>query len=40
MDFNYTNDQIDEILDWTLPGLTMFYRDSNLSDDIISKYVK
>lgn len=38
MDFNFTNDQIDEILDWTLPGLTMFYRDSNLSDDIISKY--
>lgn len=38
MDFNYTNEQINEILDWTLPGLTMYYRDSNLSDDIISKY--
>lgn len=38
MEFNYTTEQIEEILNWTFPGLTMFYRDSQLPKDIISKY--
>lgn len=38
MDSNFTNEKINKILDWTLPGLTMFYRDSQLSKNIISKY--
>ena len=40
-----TNDQnnkplerIEEIVNWTLPGMTMYYRDTNLSQDIIDKY--
>lgn len=40
-----TNDQnnkplerIEEIVNWTLPGMTMYYRDSNLSQEIIDKY--
>ena len=35
---NYTNKQIEEIINWTLSGLTMYYRDTELSNDIIKKY--
>jgi hypothetical protein len=38
MDLKITNKQAEEIINWTLPGLTMYYRDSELSNDIISKY--
>jgi len=38
MDFAYTNEQIEEILNWTLSGLTMYYRDSELPADVIAKY--
>lgn len=31
-------DQLEEIINWTLPGLAMYYRDSNLSQDIINLY--
>ena len=31
-------EKIDEIINWTLPGLTMYYRDSELSQSIIDKY--
>lgn len=31
-------ERIEEIVNWTLPGLTMYYRDSNLSQEIIDKY--
>lgn len=31
-------DRIEEIINWTLPGLTMYYRDSNLSPEVINKY--
>lgn len=31
-------ERIEEILNWTLPGLTMYYRDSNLNQKIIDKY--
>lgn len=30
--------QLEEIINWTLPGLTMYYRDSNLKSEIINKY--
>ncbi len=40
-----TNDQnskplerIEEIVNWTLPGMTMYYRDSNLSQEVIDRY--
>lgn len=36
--FKFTDDQIDEIINWTLPGLTMYYRDSNLTENEIEKY--
>lgn len=36
--FKFTDDQIDEIINWTLPGLTMYYRDSNLTESEIEKY--
>lgn len=38
MDFQFTGQQIEEIVNWTLPGLTMYYRDADLSPDIIEKY--
>lgn len=38
MDLKFTNEQAEEIINWTLPGLTMYYRDSQLPNDIISKY--
>ena len=38
MDFPFTGQQIEEIVNWTLPGLTMYYRDADLSTDIIEKY--
>lgn len=31
-------DRAEEIINWTLPGLTMYYRDSNLSQAVIDKY--
>jgi hypothetical protein len=31
-------DQLEEIINWTLPGLTMYYRDCNLNPEIINKY--
>jgi len=40
MDFKFTGEQIEEIVNWTLPGLTMYYRDSDLSPDIIDKYIE
>lgn len=33
-----TNSEIEEIFNQTFAGLTLFYRDTNLADDIISKY--
>lgn len=38
-DFKFTNEQIEEIANWTLSGLTMYYRDSQLSQNEIQKYV-
>jgi hypothetical protein len=35
---NNTFEKIDEIINWTLPGLTMYYRDSNLRKNIIDQY--
>lgn len=36
---NHTStEKIEEIINWTLPGITMYYRDSNLPQDIIDKY--
>lgn len=37
-DSDYSNEKIEEIINWTLPGLTMYYRDSQLSSDITKKY--
>jgi len=37
-DYKFTNKQIEEIANWTLSGLTMYYRDSQLSDSEIQKY--
>jgi len=37
----YTDNQLEhmnDIINWTLPGLTLYYRDSNLSQSIIDKY--
>lgn len=34
----YSNEQIERIINWTLPGLTMYYRDSELPEEIIGKY--
>ena len=31
-------ERIKEIVNWTLPGMTMYYRDTNLSQEIIDKY--
>lgn len=38
LDFKFTTEQIQEIINWTLSGLKMYYRDSQLSNDIISKF--
>jgi len=38
MEFNFTTQQIEEIVNWTLPGLTMYYRDAHLPEDVITKY--
>lgn len=37
-DFKFTNEQIEEIVNWTLSGLTMYYRDSQLSESELQKY--
>ena len=31
-------ERIEEIVNWTLPGMTMYYRDTNLTQEIIAKY--
>lgn len=33
-----SKERIQEIINWTLPGITMYYRDSNLPQDIIDNY--
>lgn len=33
-------DRIDEIINWTLPGLAFYYRDSNLSQAVLRQYRK
>lgn len=38
MEFAFSNEQTEEIINWTLPGLTMYYRDSELPETIIQKY--
>ena len=37
-DFKFSNEQIEEIVNWTLSGLTMYYRDTQLLDEVIEKY--
>lgn len=37
-DLKFTNKQIEEVVNWTLSGLTMYYRDSQLSESEIRKY--
>ena len=37
-DFEYSNEKIEEIVNWTLSGLTMYYRDTQLPNEIIEKY--
>lgn len=31
-------ERIEEIVNWTLPGIAMYYRDSDLSQEVINKY--
>ena len=31
---NQPLERIEEIVNWTLPGMTMYYRDSNLSQEL------
>lgn len=38
VDMNEPFERIEEILNWTLPGLTMYYRDSDLDPNTIKKY--
>jgi hypothetical protein len=38
MDFKFTKEEAEKIINWTLSGLTMYYRDSELPTEIISKY--
>ncbi|WP_340111007.1 hypothetical protein [Maribellus mangrovi] len=37
-DFRFSKEIFEEIINWTLPGLTMYYRDSLLTNEIITKY--
>lgn len=37
-DKTYPFDRVEDIVNWTLPGLTMYYRDSNLEQSVIDKY--
>jgi hypothetical protein len=37
-DFKFSNEQVEEIANWTLSGLTMYYRDSQLTSAEIQKY--
>lgn len=37
-DFKFSNEQVEEIVNWTLSGLTMYYRDSELTEHEIRKY--
>ena len=37
-DDNHPLERMEEIINWTLPGLTMYYRDSNLCQNIIDQY--
>lgn len=38
MDFPYSNEEIEEIANWTLSGLTMYYRDSEVPNKVLEKY--
>jgi hypothetical protein len=38
MDFKFTKEETEEIVNWTLSGLTMYYRDSELPPAVLSKY--
>jgi len=31
-------ERIEDIVNWTLPGIAMYYRDSGLSNEVINKY--
>ena len=35
---NKAPNRFEEIINWTLPGMAMYYRDTNLSQEIINKY--
>jgi len=37
-DFEYSNEQVEEICNWTFSGLVMYYRDAQLSNEVIAKY--
>lgn len=39
MENNQQPDPIEEIVNWTLPGLRLLYRDTSLSQEVIDKYV-
>ncbi|MDX1959625.1 MAG: hypothetical protein SFU98_13705 [Leptospiraceae bacterium] len=38
MESKYTKEMIEEIMNWILPGLTMYYRDTELEVEIVDKY--
>ncbi|HRB54276.1 MAG TPA: hypothetical protein PLD87_11430 [Bacteroidia bacterium] len=39
-DLGYTPEEVERIVNWVLPGLTMYYRDTELEADVISNYTK
>lgn len=39
-DLGYTSEDVERIVNWVLPGLTMYYRDTELEADVIAKYTK
>ena len=38
MELGFTKEKVEEIINWTLPGLTMYYRDTQLETEVIGKY--
>ncbi len=38
MDLKFTKEQAEKIINWTLSGLTMYNRDSELPQEVISMY--
>ncbi|MBV6443190.1 MAG: hypothetical protein EPGJADBJ_04919 [Saprospiraceae bacterium] len=38
MENNQPNDDIEAIINWTLPGLRLLYRDADLNPEVIAKY--